>query len=79
MISINLNDIAISNIYGADYRCLITGISKSGAIDLFKNVDLSEKKWKIVRHQYFYNIHKGIKKILRFVDIGILKMLISPL
>ena len=44
MISINLNDIAISNIYGVDYRCLITGISKSGAIDLFKNVDLSEKK-----------------------------------
>ena len=44
MISINLNDIAVSNIYGADYRCLITGISKSGAIDLFKNVDLSEKK-----------------------------------
>ena len=44
MIFINLNDIAISNIYGADYRCLITGISKSGAIDLFKNVDLSEKK-----------------------------------
>ena len=30
--SINLNDIAILNILGVDYRCIINGISKSEAV-----------------------------------------------
>ena len=29
MMSRNINDMAILNIKGADYRCIITGISKS--------------------------------------------------
>ena len=43
MMSMNLNDITILNIYGVDYCCIINGIGKSKAVYLFKNVDLSEK------------------------------------
>ena len=41
--SINLSDIAISNIKGSDYCCIISGISKSEAVKLLQNVDLTEK------------------------------------
>ena len=43
MISMNLNDIAILKIKNADYRCIVSGISKSEAIKLLQNIDLSEK------------------------------------
>ena len=43
MMSINLGDIAILNIKGSDYRCVFSGISKSEAINLMKNIDLTEK------------------------------------
>ena len=36
MMSMNLSDIAILNIDGADYRCIISGISKNEAINLLK-------------------------------------------
>ena len=36
-----LSNIAILNI--KDYCCIITGISKSEAIKLFQNIDLTEK------------------------------------
>ena len=39
----SLSDIAILNIKNADYFCIITGISKSEAIMLLQNIDLSEK------------------------------------
>ena len=38
-----LSDIAILNIHVADYRCIISRISKSEAINLMQNVELSEK------------------------------------
>ena len=38
MMSINLNDIAILNLNGADYRCIIDGISKSDAINVLKKM-----------------------------------------
>ena len=41
--SMNLSDIAILNIKAADYRCIISGISKSEAINLMQNIDLTEK------------------------------------
>ena len=41
--SMNLSDIAILNIKGADYRCIISRISKSEAINLMQNTDLCEK------------------------------------
>ena len=43
MMSMNLNDIAILNIKGSDYRCLISLISKNEAINLMQNADLTEK------------------------------------
>ena len=43
MMSINLNDIVILNIKGADYCCIINRISKSEVVNLLQNTDLSEK------------------------------------
>ena len=43
MISMNLSDIAILNIKGADYHCIISEISKCEAIDLMQNIALTKK------------------------------------
>ena len=40
--SFGINNIAILSICGADYCCMIIGISKKEAINLLKNADLSE-------------------------------------
>ena len=39
----NLSDVGILNIKCADYCCIISGISKSEAINLMQNTDLTEK------------------------------------
>ena len=39
----NISDIAILNLTGADCRCRISGISKIEAINLMQNSDLAEK------------------------------------
>ena len=41
--SINLTDIAILNIKGSDYYCIISGISKSESINLMQKIDLTKK------------------------------------
>ena len=43
MMFMNLNDIAILNIEGADYHCIISRISKIAAINLIENIDLTEE------------------------------------
>ena len=43
MMSMNLSDIAILNIKGSDYCCIISLISKNEAIILMQNADLLEK------------------------------------
>ena len=43
MISINLSDIAILNIKGADYRCIISRIREKGAINFMQNINLTGK------------------------------------
>ena len=43
MVSINLSDIAILDIKGSDYCCIIRLISKNEAIKLMQNADLTEK------------------------------------
>ena len=43
MKSINLSNIAILNIKGSDYHCIITLISKNEPINLLQNADLAEK------------------------------------
>ena len=46
--SMKLSDIYILNIYNAGY-CCISGISKSGAINLMQNIDFTEKKWNFIK------------------------------
>ena len=43
MMSINLSDIAILNIKGFDYRCIISLIGKNEVINLLKNSDSTKK------------------------------------
>ena len=59
MMSINLSDIAISNIKGSDYRCIISLISKSEAIHLTQNTDLTEKKRNIIKHKNFIFVYNN--------------------
>ena len=42
MMTIDINRIAILNIHGVDYLCIIVGNSKYGAINLLEIADLSE-------------------------------------
>ena len=39
----NLSDIAILNIKGSHYRCIISLISENEAINVMQNADLTEK------------------------------------
>ena len=41
--SINLSDIAILNIKGSDYHCIMSLISKNETISLLENADLTKK------------------------------------
>ena len=43
MMSMNLSNIAILNIKGSDYCCIISLISKNKAMNLMQDVDLTEK------------------------------------
>ena len=43
MMSMNLSDIAILNIKSADNCFIMSGISKTEAINLMQNIDLTEK------------------------------------
>ena len=43
MMSMNLSDIAISNIIGSYYCCIISEIRKSEAINVKQNIDLTKK------------------------------------
>ena len=43
MMFVNLSDIAILNVNVVDYCCIITGISKSEAVNLLQKADLNEK------------------------------------
>ena len=44
MMTVNLDDIAILNIFGVDNRCSIDGISKSKFINLLQNAEFTEKR-----------------------------------
>ena len=47
MMSMNLSDITILNMKGADYRCIINRMSKSEGINLMQNIDLTKKNRKL--------------------------------
>ena len=62
MMSMNLSDIAILNIKGSDYCCIISLISKNEAINLMQNADLTEKynifnKQNIIKYEKFIIIY----------------------
>ena len=44
MMSMNLRNIAILNIKGSDYHCIISLISKKDSIKLMQHADLTEKR-----------------------------------
>ena len=41
--SIKLSDVVILNINGADYCCIINGISKGESVNLLRKAELKEK------------------------------------
>ena len=43
MMSMNFSCIALLNIKDSNYRCIISGISKSEALKLLQNIDIIEK------------------------------------
>ena len=47
----NLSDIVILNIKGADYHCIISGISKSEAINLPEKCQFDWKKHNIIENK----------------------------
>ena len=53
MMSINFDDIAILDINGVNYRDIISKISKSKAVNLFQNTNLSKKKRDIKNYRLF--------------------------
>ena len=60
MMSTNLNNIAILNIKGADYCCIINGITKSDALNLLK-------KYRFDRKRSIIKIKKLIKNISPYI------------
>ena len=53
MMSMNVSDVAILNIKGSDYCCIISLISKNQTINLMQKADLTKKKWNIIKHKQF--------------------------
>ena len=51
--SINFDDIATLDINGVNYRYIISKISKSKAVHLFQNTNLSKKKRDIKNYKLF--------------------------
>ena len=58
----NLSDIAIISIKGSDYCCIISGNTKSEAIDLMQVIDLTKKKRNIIKHKNLLSHIKWVKK-----------------
>ena len=60
MISTNLIDVAILNIKGFDYLCIISSISKNEPINSMQDADLTDK-WNIIKHQKVIFTYKNGK------------------
>ena len=63
MMSMNLSDIAVLNIKGSDYRCIISLISKNEAINLMQNADLTRKSRTLSNTYNFFSYIKMGKGI----------------
>ena len=49
-------NIAILNIKSADYCCIVSGLSKSEAINLMQNINFSEKSGTLLNIKICYHI-----------------------
>ena len=74
----NISDIAILNIKVYDYCFIISGISKSNAINVMQNIDLTEMP-NIIKHKKILSHIKMGKEILKFGDIKIEKNKFIPI
>ena len=52
----NLSDITIFTIKDADYPCIISRISKSEAISLIENIDLTKARGTLKNIKIYYHI-----------------------
>ena len=52
MVSINVSDIVFLEIKTAGYCCIVSGISRSEAIKLLQNIDLTEKSGAYHQEQF---------------------------
>ena len=73
MMSINFSDIAILNIRGSDYHCIISLISENEATNLMKKGWFDWKKDNIIKHKKFFLYLKMSKEIFTFSSIEIEK------
>ena len=71
--SVSLSDIAILNIKGSDYRCIISLFRKNEAIKSMQNTDLTEKSGALQSIKNLISYIKMGKEILTFGDIEIEK------
>ena len=76
LMSINLNGIAIFNIWSVNYCCIIKIVSNTKAVNLLQNDDLSKNsetlKNKNLKMGTKYHIKMG-KKIIKFGDVELEK------
>ena len=56
MISINLEETAILNIYGVNYCCIINRMSKKEATNLLENANLCEKSISLGNINFYYHV-----------------------
>ena len=61
MMSVNLDNVAILNMNGVNYRCILSGIRKSEAVNLLQNANLSEKKINLNKNVNYENINQNVK------------------
>ena len=75
MMSISLNGIAVLSINGANYGCIINGISKNDALNLLKICQFYQQErniMKVKNYNEFITIYKTGKEIIMFgnVEVG---------
>ena len=72
IIPMNLNDIAVLNINGLDYCCIINEISKNEAVNWRQKADFKKRRELSYTNSLFSNI-KMVKEVLTFDDTEIEK------
>ena len=61
MVSMDTSDIAILNIHGASYGCIM----------YYAEYRFDQKKWNIIKHKSLWSYIKMSKEILTFGDIDV--------